>query len=73
MPVITAAGTGATEIAGDLAIVAEPHEMPDAVARAKDPEHRDLVRRRGPGRALEFTPKRTARGYVEVFTRALDG
>ena len=73
VPVITTAGTGATEVAGELAIVAEPHEMPEAVARARDPEHRDFVRRRGPGRALEFTLERTARGYVEVFARALDG
>ena len=74
VPVITAPGTGATEVAGELALVADgPEEVAAAMKRAADPEFRDRVRHKGPARVMHFRPERTARGYVKVFARALDG
>ncbi len=74
VPVITAPGTGATEVAGDLALVADgPDEVAAAMRRAAEPAFREMVHRKGPARVLQFRPERTARGYVEVFARALDG
>lgn len=76
VPVVVARGTGAAETGGDAALAvdpAEPVEIGAALRRAADPEYRALVARRGPARALEFPPTRTARGYVEVFRRALGG
>ena len=74
VPVITAPGTGATEVAGDLALVADgPVEVAAAMRRAAEPAFREMVHRKGPARVMQFRPERTARGYVEVFTRALDG
>ncbi|MHC4959792.1 MAG: glycosyltransferase [Planctomycetota bacterium] len=74
VPVLVARGTGAAETAGDEALQVDPtrpEEIAAALARAADPAYREHVRSRGPGRALEFTPARTARGYAEAFARAL--
>ena len=38
-----------------------------------EPVFRDMVHHKGPARVMQFRPERTARGYVEVFARALDG
>jgi len=74
VPVVVAADTGAAETGGDAALTVAPGDagaVAAALARAVAAEWRTEVRRRGPARALFFTPERTARGYVEVFRRAL--
>jgi glycosyltransferase involved in cell wall biosynthesis len=74
VPVVVARGTGAAEVGGDAVLAvdpAEPVEIGEALRRAADPAYRAEVARKGPARALDFPPERTARGYVEVFRNAL--
>lgn len=74
VPVVVAAETGAAEVGGDAVLAVDPTDRDGvhaALVRAADPDYRDEVRRKGPARTLEFTPERTARGYLEVFERAL--
>jgi glycosyltransferase involved in cell wall biosynthesis len=76
VPVVVARGTGAAEVGGDAALAvdpAEPVEIGEALRRAADPAYRARVARLGPARALDFPPARTAKGYEEVFRRALGG
>lgn len=76
VPVVVAAGTGAAEVGGDAVLAVDPTKrdaVHAALVRAAAPDYRDEVRRKGPARVLEFSPERTARGYVEVFARALGG
>jgi len=74
VPVVVGEGTGAAEVGGDAALVVSlrsEEEIGAALRKACDPEYRAQIARLGPARVLEFTPERTARGYVEVFKRAL--
>jgi len=74
VPVVVAEGTGAAEVGGDAALAAcltSRRAVAAALTRAAEPAWRAHVAVRGPARALEFTAERTARGYVEVFRRAL--
>jgi len=74
IPVIVSRGTGAAETGGGAVLVVDPdrpEQIAAALARAADPEYRAEVRRLGPAQALRFRPERTARGYLEVFRRAL--
>ena len=74
VPVVVGEGTGAEEIGGDAVLVASlrsDEEIAAALRKAREPEYRAMVARLGPRRVLEFTPEKTARGYVEVFERAL--
>jgi hypothetical protein len=48
-------------------------EIAAALREAATPAHRERIAVEGPARAMEFTPERTARGYLEVFQRALGG
>jgi len=76
VPVVVAEGTGAAEVGGDAVLAVDTTDR-DAIAaalrRAADPAYRERVRVQGPARAMHFTPERTARGYVEMFRRALGG
>ncbi len=76
VPVVVAKGTGAAEVGGEAAIAVDPgsrEEINAALRAAATPEHRQRIAVKGPARAMEFTPERTARGYLEVFQRALGG
>ena len=76
VPVVVAKGTGAAEVGGAAAIAVNPadrREVFEALRAAANPDHRQRISVDGPARAMEFTPERTARGYLEVFQRALDG
>ncbi len=76
VPVVVAKGTGAAEVGGGAAIAADPlnrEEIAAALKEASTPAHRQRIAVEGPARAMEFTPERTARGYLEVFQRALGG
>jgi glycosyltransferase involved in cell wall biosynthesis len=76
VPVVVAKGTGAAEVGGQAAIAVDPgnrDEVASALRTAATPEHRQRIAVEGPARAMEFTPERTARGYLAVFQRALGG
>lgn len=76
VPVVVAKGTGAAEVGGVAALAVDPsnrEEIAAALRAAALPEHRQRIAVEGPARAMEFTPERTARGYLEVFQRALGG
>ncbi len=76
VPVVVARGTGAAEVGGAAALAVDPAdrgEVGAALRTAATPGHREKVAAEGPARAMEFTPERTARGYLEVFQRALGG
>jgi glycosyltransferase involved in cell wall biosynthesis len=76
VPVVVAKGTGAAEVGGGAAIAVDPgdkEQVAAALREAATPAHRERVALEGPARAMEFTPERTARGYLEVFQRALAG
>jgi glycosyltransferase involved in cell wall biosynthesis len=76
VPVVVAKGTGAAEVGGAAAIAVDPADregIAAALRAAADPEHRQRIAVDGPARAMEFTPERTARGYLDVFQRALGG
>jgi glycosyltransferase involved in cell wall biosynthesis len=76
VPVVVAKGTGAAEVGGHAALAVDPsgrEEVAAALRTASTPEHRQRIAVEGPARAMEFTPERTARGYLEVFQRALGG
>jgi glycosyltransferase involved in cell wall biosynthesis len=74
VPVMVAKNTGAAETLGRDGWhidPAQPEHVLKAMLQAEEPENRECFRSRGPGRALQFTAARTARGYVEAFTHAL--
>lgn len=74
IPVVVTQGTGAAEVGGEAALVVDPispDQIGAALERAAEPAYRERVARLGPSRTAEFTPERTARGYREVFLRAL--
>jgi len=74
VPVIVARGTGAAETGGDAALVVDPVDpasVAAAIRRAADDSYRRGIAKLGPRRALEFSPERTARAYLEFFRRAL--
>jgi glycosyltransferase involved in cell wall biosynthesis len=74
VPVVVTQGTGAAEVGGEVVLVVDPvspDQVGAALERAAEPAYRERVARLGPARAAEFTPERTARGYREVFLRAL--
>jgi len=76
VPVVVAKGTGAAEVGGAAALAVDPANTEEVVAalrQAADPAHRERIALEGPARAMEFTAERTARGYLEVFQRALGG
>lgn len=76
VPVVVAKGTGAAEVGGGAAIAVDPgsrEEIASAFREASGAAHRERIAVEGPARAMEFTPERTARGYLEVFQRALLG
>jgi len=76
VPVVVAKGTGAAEVGGEAALAVDPasrSQVADALRRATAPEHRARIAVEGPARAMAYTPQRTARGYLEVFQRALGG
>ncbi|HEX5135571.1 MAG TPA: glycosyltransferase [Planctomycetota bacterium] len=76
VPVVVAKGTGAAEVGGGAAIAVDPldrEEVAKALREAASPAHRERIAVEGPSRAMEFTAERTARGYLEVFQRALGG
>ncbi|MFQ5844984.1 MAG: glycosyltransferase [Planctomycetota bacterium] len=73
VPVLVAWYTGAAEVGGDAVLRVDPKspsQIRAALQRAGDPEYRREIARRGPERAAEFTPERTAVAYGEVFRRA---
>lgn len=74
VPVIVSRDTGAAEVAGEAALLVDPgdaDQITAAIERTGEAEWRGRIARVGPARALEFSPERTARGYAEVFARAL--
>jgi glycosyltransferase involved in cell wall biosynthesis len=76
VPVVVAKGTGAAEVGGAAAIAVDPldrAQVAEGLRAAAAPEHRQRLLVDGPARAMQFTPERTARGYLEVFQRALGG
>jgi glycosyltransferase involved in cell wall biosynthesis len=76
VPVVVAQGTGAAEVGGSAALAVgrtDREAVAAALRAAVTPEHRRRIAVEGPARAMEFTPERTARGYLEVFQRAARG
>ena len=74
VPVLVARHTGAAETGGEAVLAVDPLDreaVAAAIRTAATPEHRARVARLGPARALQFSFERTARGYREVFARAL--
>lgn len=74
-PVISANTTSLPEVAGDAALMVDPHE-PEQIAAAmerlmNDPVLADDLRRRGRERITQFTWERTAQLTLEVYRRAL--
>jgi glycosyltransferase involved in cell wall biosynthesis len=76
VPVVVAKGTGAAEVGGAAALAVAPErreEVAAAFRRAATLEYREKTAVDGPARAMQFTLERTARGYLEVFQRAVGG
>ena len=74
VPVIVSRDTGAAEVAGEAGLVVDPGQADQigaAVERSAEEEWRARVARLGPARSMEFSAERAARGYAEVFRRAL--
>lgn len=74
-PVITSRGTSTEEVAGDAAILIDPHD-PDEIARAIERAFGDdgvveRAGRLGPERAAGFTWDRTARGLIQAYEELL--
>jgi glycosyltransferase involved in cell wall biosynthesis len=74
VPVIVTRDTGAAEVAGEAGLLVDPgkaDQITAAVERAAEAEWRGRIARLGPARSMEFSAERAARGYAEVFRRAL--
>jgi glycosyltransferase involved in cell wall biosynthesis len=69
-PVITSNGTACQEVAGNAALLVDPHSV-DAIAegmgRIQDAALRASLRQRGLERARQFTWRATAERYLELF------
>ncbi|CAN5910325.1 N/A [soil metagenome] len=73
-PVVTSAGTSTAEVAGEDALLVDPHD-PAAIGRAleqllDDPALADDLRARGRARASTYTWERTAALTVAAYTEA---
>ena len=71
VPVIVSRDTGAAEVAGLVVDPGQADQIGAAVERSAAAEWRGHVARLGPARSMEFSAERAARGYAEVFRRAL--
>ncbi len=70
-PVVTSTGGACPEVAGDAALLVDPHNI-DAISSGiyrglTDAELRGTLRRRGLARAKEFTWERSAQQTIELF------
>ncbi len=75
-PVITSNLSSLPEVAGDAALLVDPHSV-EAIGTAlaqliERPELRAELRRRGAQRAAQFSWERTARGVLEVYHEAVE-
>jgi glycosyltransferase involved in cell wall biosynthesis len=74
VPVACSNASSLPEVAGDAALVFDPHD-PGAIARAMerllDPQEAQRLKALGLERAREFTWQRSARGTLESYARAL--
>ncbi len=76
-PVVASGLSSIPEVAGDAAVVVDPHS-PASIAEGilkvlRDPERRDELVRRGAERAGTFTWQGTARSTLRCYERALEG
>ena len=73
--VVISATPALMEVAGDAALVVDPHRVEDWVAALRvlgsDPQKRGYLRSRGQARAREFTWEKTARATLEVYADAI--
>lgn len=75
-PVVSSTAPALAEVAGDAALLAEPHDHRRLAEHIRailtDPELRASLAARGRWRAAEFTWRRTALGTLAVYERARD-
>jgi glycosyltransferase involved in cell wall biosynthesis len=75
-PVITSDVTACPEVAADAALVVDPRSVSaiaGAMERVRDETVRESLRERGLARARQFTWRRTAERYVELFRALVPG
>lgn len=75
-PVVTSRTTATAEVAGDAAVLIDPHDvvaMAEAIAvLMNDPERRAAAVLAGRARVAEATWQRTAAGYLDIFCDLVD-
>ncbi len=75
VPVITSSTTAMPEVAGDAALLVDPHDISaisEAMARLlKDEEFRQALVEKGKQRARGYTWEKTARQYLELYSEVV--
>lgn len=74
-PVITAQGSACSEVAGDAALLVNPHDVSDIREKmatvAGDPAVRTELQRLGQQRVMQYSWSETANLYAQTFERAM--